>query len=138
MSAKRKILLIEDDTALRQSLSEQLELYKEFSLSEAGTGIEGLEMAKNGQFDIILLDVGLPDMDGREVCRLMRQAGVNVPIPMPIPFSALTPAPTTMCQNLSASAFCWRESGPSCASTSRAKTRSLPSVPIILNQETSC
>ncbi|MBT5659018.1 MAG: response regulator, partial [Rhodospirillaceae bacterium] len=67
MSAKRKILLIEDDTALRQSLAEQLELYKEFALSEAGTGVEGLEMAQNGQFDIILLDVGLPDMDGREV-----------------------------------------------------------------------
>ncbi|MBT4769744.1 MAG: response regulator transcription factor [Rhodospirillaceae bacterium] len=80
MSAKRKILLIEDDTALRQSLAEQLELYKEFALSEAGTGVEGLEMAQNGQFDIILLDVGLPDMDGREVCRLMRQAGVSVPV----------------------------------------------------------
>jgi DNA-binding response OmpR family regulator len=38
--------------------------------------------ARSGQFDIILLDVGLPDMDGREVCRLMRQSGVKVPIIM--------------------------------------------------------
>ena len=82
MTATKKILLVEDDIALRQSLSEQLELYEEFSITEADSGSEGLEQARSGQFDVILLDVGLPDMDGREVCRLMRQSGVKVPIVM--------------------------------------------------------
>lgn len=82
MTASKKVLLVEDDVALRQSLAEQIELYEEFSVTEAGTGKEGLEQAKTNQFDIILLDVGLPDIDGREVCRLMRQARVKVPIIM--------------------------------------------------------
>ena len=82
MTAIKKILLVEDDIALRQSLSEQLELYEEFSIAEADSGSEGLEQARSGQFDMILLDVGQPDMDGREVCRLMRQSGVKVPIIM--------------------------------------------------------
>lgn len=82
MTATKKILLVEDDAALRQSLCEQLELYEEFSTTEAESGGDGLEQARSGQFDIVLLDVGLPDMDGREVCRLMRQSGVKVPIIM--------------------------------------------------------
>lgn len=80
MTATKKILLVEDDAALRQSLCEQLELYEEFSTTEAESGSEGLKQARSGQFDVILLDMGLPDMDGREVCRLMRQSGVKVPI----------------------------------------------------------
>ncbi len=82
MTASKKILLVEDDVALRQSLAEQIELYEEFSATEAGTGKEGLEQAKTNRFDVILLDVGLPDIDGREVCRLMRQADVRVPVIM--------------------------------------------------------
>ena len=80
MTVTKKILLVEDDAALRQSLCEQLELYEEFSTTEAESGSEGLKQARSGQFDVILLDMGLPDMDGREVCRLMRQSGVKVPI----------------------------------------------------------
>ena len=78
----KKILLVDDDEALRQSLSEQLRLHEEFSTIEAGNGGDGLELAKQEYFDAILLDVGLPDMDGREVCRLMRRNGVKSPIIM--------------------------------------------------------
>ena len=78
----KKILLVDDDEALRQSLSEQLRLHEEFSTVEAGNGGDGLELAKQEYFDAILLDVGLPDMDGREVCRLMRRNGVKSPIIM--------------------------------------------------------
>ncbi|MDJ0934129.1 MAG: response regulator transcription factor [Kiloniellales bacterium] len=78
----KKILLVDDDEALRQSLSEQLRLHEEFSTVEAGNGGDGLEIAKQEYFDAILLDVGLPDMDGREVCRLMRRNGVKSPIIM--------------------------------------------------------
>jgi len=78
----KKILLVDDDEALRQSLSEQLRLHEEFSTVEAGNGGDGMELAKQEYFDAILLDVGLPDMDGREVCRLMRRNGVKSPIIM--------------------------------------------------------
>lgn len=82
MISGKRILLVDDDTELVQSLAEQLQLYEEFSTAQAGTGAEALEIAKNDYFDVILLDVGLPDMDGREVCRLMRRAGVRAPIIM--------------------------------------------------------
>ncbi len=77
-----KVLLVDDDEALRESLSEQLRLHEEFITVEAGTGTEALKLAKREHFDAILLDLGLPDMDGREVCRLMRRNGVKSPIIM--------------------------------------------------------
>ena len=82
MTAGKKVLLVDDDEALRRSLSEQLRLHEEFATVEADCGAAALEAAKRGHFDIILLDVGLPDMDGREVCRLLRRAGVHSPIIM--------------------------------------------------------
>ena len=81
-TAGKKILLVDDDEALRQSLSEQLRLHEEFSTVEADTGGGALEATKSEYFDVILLDVGLPDMDGREVCRLLRRNGVKSPIIM--------------------------------------------------------
>ena len=75
----KKILLVDDDDALRQSLGEQLRLHEEFTTIEADNGAEALSLAKGEYFDAILLDVGLPDMDGREVCRLMRRSGVKLP-----------------------------------------------------------
>ncbi len=81
--AKRnKILLVDDDEALRLSLGEQLRLHEDFITVEAGTGTEALNLAKREHFDAILLDVGLPDMDGREVCRLMRRNGIKARILM--------------------------------------------------------
>ncbi len=82
MAIGQKILLVEDDEALRASLSEQLHLHEEFETHTAATGAEALEAGKAGHFDIIILDVGLPDMDGREVCRLLRRGGVRAPILM--------------------------------------------------------
>ena len=82
MTATKHIFLVDDDDSLRQSLSDQLELHEDFCTSQADNGSRALEHAKNTQVDLILLDVGLPDIDGREVCRLMRRAGVSVPIIM--------------------------------------------------------
>ena len=78
----KKVLLVDDDEALRQSLSEQLRLHEEFNTIEADCGSRALELAKGEYYDAILLDVGLPDIDGREVCRLMRRNGVKSPIIM--------------------------------------------------------
>ena len=82
MTTNKKILLVDDDDTLRGSLAEQLELLEEFSTSEAPTASEALVKAKDTYFDCILLDVGLPDMDGRDLCRLMRRSGVRSPIIM--------------------------------------------------------
>ncbi len=78
----KKILLIDDDEALRDSLSEQLRLHEEFATTESSSAADALEVTRDEYFDAILLDVGLPDMDGREVCRLMRRNGVKSPIIM--------------------------------------------------------
>ena len=78
----KKILLVDDDESLRDSLAEQLELHEEFEPKGAGTAKEGLDLLEKECFDVILLDVGLPDMDGRTACRLMRRNGVKSPIVM--------------------------------------------------------
>lgn len=82
MTSGKKVLLVDDDDELRIALGEQLELHEEFVTDMAATGAQGLESAKSGHYDILLLDVGLPDMDGRDVCRLMRRNGVKSPIIM--------------------------------------------------------
>ena len=81
MTAKR-VLLVEDDDTLRESLSEQLDMHEEFQTTSASSGSEALEEVKGGHYDLVLLDIGLPDLDGREVCRMMRRAGVKCPIIM--------------------------------------------------------
>lgn len=78
----RKILLVDDDADLREALGEQLIMTEEFDVHEAGTGAEGMEKIKQGLFDLIILDVDLPDTDGRELCRRMRKAGVKSPVMM--------------------------------------------------------
>ncbi|MBO6518837.1 MAG: response regulator transcription factor [Rhodospirillales bacterium] len=82
MSNGKRILVVDDDADLVEMLSEQLKLHEEFQVETTLTAAEGLEITKENNFDIILLDVGLPDMDGREVCRLMRRGGVRAPIIM--------------------------------------------------------
>ena len=80
MSGVRKLLLVDDDQALRQSLAEQLA--SEFDTIQADSGAGALAAAQGERFDAILLDVGLPDMDGRDVCRKLREAGITVPVIM--------------------------------------------------------
>ncbi len=82
MTALKKILLVDDDADLREALADQLILTEEFDVFEAESGAIGIEKAKAEMHDLIILDVGLPDMDGREVCRLMRKSGVKCPILM--------------------------------------------------------
>ena len=78
----KRILLVEDEEALRQSLAEQLRLHEEFDTVECADAAAALRAIQTQRFDAILLDVGLPDMDGRELCRLIRRAGVKTPIMM--------------------------------------------------------
>jgi len=82
MVAERPILIIDDDRALRETLSEQLTVDGEFSAAEAGSVAEAEEMlaGKQSRFDAIILDVGLPDGDGRDLCQRLRRQGLKVPI----------------------------------------------------------
>ena len=82
MSTLKKILLVDDDPDLREVLADQLVLTEEFDVFEAEDGQSGLERAKDMLHDLVILDVGLPDMDWRELCRLMRKQGVKCPIVM--------------------------------------------------------
>jgi len=82
MSTDKRVLIVDDDAALLELMSEQLQLHEEFATTTATGGAEALDLAKADYFDVIILDVGLPDMDGRDVCRLMRRNGVKSPIIM--------------------------------------------------------
>jgi len=82
MPTLRRILLVDDDGDLREALSEQLVLTEDFDVFEAASGAEAMEKVKAGHFDLVILDVGLPDTDGRELCRRMRKQGVKCPVLM--------------------------------------------------------
>ncbi|MCC5954538.1 MAG: response regulator transcription factor [Natronohydrobacter sp.] len=82
MAKLNKILLVDDDDDLREALSEQLVLTDEFDVFEAANGAEAMEQVRAGQFDMAILDVGLPDTDGRELCKRMRKAGFKSPVIM--------------------------------------------------------
>ncbi|SHL64575.1 two component transcriptional regulator, winged helix family [Roseovarius litoreus] len=82
MGQLKKILLVDDDEDLREALSEQLVMTEDFDVFEAGTGADAMARARDGIYDLVILDVGLPDTDGRELCRLMRKQGVKAPIMM--------------------------------------------------------
>ena len=82
MSTARTILLVDDDEELRESLKDQLALHDEFDIHTAGTASQGIEIAKKERLDLVILDVGLPDMDGREACKIMRKSGFKSPIIM--------------------------------------------------------
>ncbi|MDP2150290.1 MAG: response regulator transcription factor [Parvibaculum sp.] len=78
----RKILIVDDDADFLQSLSNTFDLHDEFRCETVKTAAAAFERVKAERFDLVLLDVGLPDMDGREVCRLMRRERVSAPIIM--------------------------------------------------------
>ena len=84
MTAERPILVVDDDTTLREALLEQLQIDGEFAVAEATTisEAEALMTGKDARFDAVILDVGLPDGDGRDLCALLRRQGLRMPIIM--------------------------------------------------------
>jgi DNA-binding response OmpR family regulator len=82
MSTERPILIVDDDRALRATLVEQLMVDGEFIAAEAASVAEAEQAlgAKDARFDAIILDVGLPDGDGRDFCARLRKQGIKVPI----------------------------------------------------------
>ncbi len=80
MTNVRRILIVEDDPELRDALVEQLALHEEFEALAAENGTKGVQAAKTGQVDLVIMDVGLPDIDGREAVRILRKGGFKAPI----------------------------------------------------------
>ena len=82
MPSAKRVLLVDDDQMLRSSLAEQLATEGEFEPVEAGSCAEAREAVKGGLFEFMILDVGLPDGDGRKLAREFREQGVTCPIVM--------------------------------------------------------
>ena len=81
MTTQRRILIVDDDEDLRAALRRRL-VAEGYGVSEVGTVAEASQLAMSGtmRFDAIILDLALPDGDGRDLCALLRRRGVNVPI----------------------------------------------------------
>ncbi|NIY71598.1 response regulator transcription factor [Marivivens donghaensis] len=82
MAQLKRILLVDDDDDLREALGEQLVMTEDFDVFEASSGADAMGRVREGLYDLVILDVGLPDTDGRELCKLMRKQGVKCPILM--------------------------------------------------------
>lgn len=76
-----KILIIEDEEAILLALEDNLRL-EGYDVESAKDGEQGLSLAKEGKFDLIILDIMLPRMDGFDVCKQLRQDGIITPILM--------------------------------------------------------
>jgi DNA-binding response OmpR family regulator len=80
MPSAKRVLLVDDDTMLRSSLAEQLASEGAYAIVEAGTCAEGRAKAAEGLYEFMILDVSLPDGDGRALCRSLRDDGITAPI----------------------------------------------------------
>jgi len=74
--ARRRVLIVEDEAPIRELLRIHLS-HAGFEIEEIGDGILGLERARAVKFDLIVLDVLLPRLDGFTICRAIRSQGVN-------------------------------------------------------------
>ena len=82
MATARRILIVDDDAELRDALMEQMSLHEEFEAIAVDTGAKGVQAAKADPVNLIIMDVGLPDIDGREAVRILRKNGFKAPIIM--------------------------------------------------------
>ncbi|MEA3536551.1 response regulator transcription factor [Rhizobium sp. CC-YZS058] len=80
--SSRTILIVDDDEDLRRTLVEQLSMYEEFTILEEATASRGVQAARTQLISLLIMDVGLPDMDGREAVKLLRKGGFKPPIIM--------------------------------------------------------
>ena len=129
MPNKRTILIVDDDAELREALVEQLALHEEFDATAVDSGTKGVQAAKGGQIDLVIMDVGLPDVDGREAVRILRKNGFKAPIIMLTGHD--TDADTILGLNSGANDYvvkpfklgwcCSPACGPICASTEQSE-----------------
>lgn len=83
MTRAKQILLVDDDDLLRDALIDQFSLHEEFSVIPLPSAHAAIaKVREEAHIDLVLLDVGLPDMDGREACQMMRKNGFKSPVIM--------------------------------------------------------
>ncbi|MBX9701783.1 MAG: response regulator transcription factor [Acetobacteraceae bacterium] len=84
MTTPRPILIVEDDAALRATLAEQIAEDGDFTADQAQSAREAEEklLHADARYDAILLDIGLPDGDGRDLCAKLRREGKRMPVIM--------------------------------------------------------
>ena len=84
MTTPRPILIVEDDAALRATLAEQIAEDGDFTADQAESAQEAEEklMSADARYDAVLLDIGLPDGDGRDLCAKLRREGKRMPVIM--------------------------------------------------------
>jgi DNA-binding response OmpR family regulator len=80
MAQVRKILIADDDDDLRSTLAEQLDLHEEFAPVQAATAAQAMAAARDQAPDLVIMDVGLPDMDGRQAVQTLRSEGFKNPV----------------------------------------------------------
>ncbi|MGC8463018.1 MAG: response regulator transcription factor [Acidimicrobiales bacterium] len=77
--AKARILAVDDERYITDLLAAALR-FEGFDVETAGTGTSALEAARRSGFDLIVLDVLLPDLEGTDVCRRLREEGIETPV----------------------------------------------------------
>ncbi|KQP50638.1 two-component system response regulator [Methylobacterium sp. Leaf111] len=82
MPNTHRLLICDDDASLRETLMEQLDLYDEFTVLTVLDGQSAITRVTEDRIDLAVMDVGLPDMDGREAVRAMRRGGYRGPVIM--------------------------------------------------------
>lgn len=76
------ILIVDDDEDLRSILIDQLSLHPEFKIFQEDTAEKGMQTARANNISLLIMDVGLPDMDGRDCVKQLRATGFTAPIIM--------------------------------------------------------
>ncbi|MDR7035462.1 MULTISPECIES: response regulator transcription factor [Methylobacterium] len=82
MPNPHRLLICDDDATLRETLTEQLDLYDEFIVVSEADATGAVNRVADDRIDLAVMDVGLPDMDGREAVRIMRRNGYRGPVIM--------------------------------------------------------
>lgn len=82
MPNTHRLLICDDDASLRETLMEQLDLYDEFTVLTAVDAQSAIARVTYDRIDLVVMDVALPDMDGREGVRAMRRGGYRGPVIM--------------------------------------------------------
>ena len=119
MDRVTRLLLVEDDSAIAEPLSRALDR-EGYTVTRASRGMDALGIAAGAEsIDLVILDLGLPDLDGLEVARRLRKGGLECPILILTARAdevdavvASTPAPTITSPSRSASASCRPASAP--------------------------